>query len=140
MSPRWLHWPAAAAAGDPWDTYGDGEFTETWDGSTTVLVATSAYENSPGNIQFTTSGGQLRTRYWNLDAGDIAPPYIVQYNSTQATWSKFAFDSAGNPTSGTNVVQDYDVVTGAIPTSGDVVYWIYQSADPGIVSGWGAYS
>jgi len=141
MSPRWLHWPAAAAAGDPWDVLGDGEFTETWnDGTTTVLVPTTAYTNSFPSLAFTSAAGQLRTRYWNLDAGDIAPPFIVQYNETQATWSKFAYDSGGNPTTGTFEVQDYDAVSGALPTAGDTVYWIFQSGDPGDLSGWGAYS
>jgi len=149
MSPRWLHWPAAAAGVD-WDTYEDG----IWKISSLSGTRSGAFVRTSTNFPYPTSQG-FETDSDRLVGAPFptindAPPYIALWNHTDQLWitdtaaprrsslasSSRAFYDDGGSFEIDGITHGYASLTSMV---GDEIYLIYLTQDPGSITGWRDY-
>lgn len=137
MSPRWLHWPAAAAAAE-WSVYKDGIFrVDNWNVNDTTGVTLTVLESSTSYATPTDNfySSPTRGRYYNTGG---YPDWIAIWHITGNAWIG-AFQVSAVFSTAPNLVVRWGAVGSHTMTAGDSYIIVYQTQDPSFSVSWASY-
>jgi hypothetical protein len=133
MSPRWLHWPAAAPSGDDWDTYAsDNRYKTNWTNLVNIVHTEINYKCYSSTVAG--SAGNYDFGVYSDDT--IAAIAVWGPIAGSPSWSLHTFAGPGGASGGRDAYGD-----GSQLMSSGTGDWIMVTlkSDPGTTSGWRAY-